>query len=150
MNDMARISEIYSGQYITAAELHGGKRRQAVIAAVEIASIGQGDNASDKVVLSLKNRAGLAWPRQLVLNKTNANLCAAAFGDETRGWPGHPLEVWAELVMFQGKLVPGIKVMPLPFQGPGSTGPASGGGGPDESDTDTSGLDADLDDEIPF
>jgi hypothetical protein len=147
---MARISEVYAGQYIRAAELHGGKRRQAVIAAVEVAPIGQGDNASEKVVLSLKNRAGIAWPRQLVLNKTNANLLAAAFGDDTKDWSGHALEVWAEPVMYQGKLVPGIKVMPLASQGPGITGPASGGGIPDESGADTSSLDADLDDEIPF
>ena len=35
----------------------------------------------------------------------------AAFGDDTDGWPGKTIEVWAENVMFQGRLVPGIKLM---------------------------------------
>jgi hypothetical protein len=142
---MARISEVYAGQYISAAELDGGKRRQAVIAAVEVAAVGQGDDAAKKVVLSLKNRAGIAWPRRLVLNKTNANLLAAAFGDETRGWSGHGIEVWAERVMFQGKLVPGLKVIPLPSQEAAIAAPSRGGGIPDGPD-----IAADLDDEIPF
>ena len=146
---MARISEVYAGQYISAAELQG-KRRQVVITTAEVEPVGQGDNAAAKVVLSLKNRNGVAWPRQLVLNKTNANLLAAAFGDETRDWSGHVIEVWAEPVMYQGKLVPGIKVMPLPSQGAAIAAPSRGGGIPDEPDTNTSNLAADLDDEIPF
>ena len=147
---MTRISEVYAGQYINGAELDGSKRRQAVIAAVEVAAVGQGDDAAKKVVLSLKTRAGIAWPRQLVLNKTNANLLAAAFGDETRDWPGHGIEVWAEKVMFQGKLVAGIKVMPSASQEAVIAAPSRGGGIPDEPDTGTPNLAADLDDEIPF
>lgn len=142
---MAKISEVYSGAYVTAAELTPGRRITAVVAGAEVTVVGQGDAASQKVVLSLKNRAGVQWPRQLVCNKSNATLLAAAFGDETREWPGHTLEIWAEPVMYQGKLVPGIKVMPLPSQGP-TIAPSRGSDIP----ADTSNLAADLDDEIPF
>lgn len=146
---MARISEVYAGRYISGAEL-GAKRRQAVIIAVEVAIMGQGDKPTEQVVLSLKSPSGKAWPRQFTLNKSNAHLLSAAFGDDTRDWPGRTIEVWAEPVMYQGKLVAGKKVMPLQSQETAIAAASHGGIPDDEPDTGTSNLAADLDDEIPF
>ena len=87
-----------------------------------------------KVVLGLKNRAGANWPRKLPLNKTNAAMIASIFGDDTASWHGRTIEVWAELVPFQGRLVNGLKVRPVPSQSPAIMAPSGGGGIPDEPD----------------
>jgi hypothetical protein len=169
---MPKISDVYAGDYISAAQLPDGRRVPAFISAAVAEEVGQ-DKAT-KVVLTLKAHDGRLWPRGLVLNKTNALMLVSAYGDDTSAWIGRPIEVWKEPVQFQGKIVPGIKIAPgqqpppaaagaIPL-GPPSGGNASGATmqtGPDSSvlipQTAPSatgpvwaGPGGDLDDEIPF
>jgi hypothetical protein len=46
----------------------------------------------------------------LILNKTNSMMLASFLGGETTGWPGNKIELRAESVPFQGKLVQSIRV----------------------------------------
>ena len=46
----------------------------------------------------------------LILNKTNSLMLAAFLGSETTGWPGHKIELFAEAVAFQGKIVQSVRV----------------------------------------
>jgi hypothetical protein len=107
---MARISDVYSGDFATAAELVGKGRVVAQITKAEVESIGQ--DQAQKVVLSLASRAGVPWPRRVVLNKTNGLILASAYGDETDAWIGRQIEVWAEPVSYQGRIVQGIRLAP--------------------------------------
>jgi hypothetical protein len=107
---MAKVSEVYAGNYITAAELPDGRRVPAVIMAAEVQVIGQ--DQPSKLVLSLNARNGRPWPRGLVLNKTNGMVLAAAYGDDTAAWLGRSIEVWKEPVQFQGKIVQGVRTAP--------------------------------------
>jgi hypothetical protein len=132
---MAFISATYAGAYVTADDLKDGKHRQVVIASAEVETLGHGDNAQVKVVLGLKNLAGTNWRKKLPLNKTNAAMIAAIFGDDTASWHGRTIEVWAELVPFQGRLVNGLKARPVPSQSPAITAPSRGEGIPDEPDS---------------
>lgn len=46
----------------------------------------------------------------LILNKTNSLMLASFLGGETTTWPGNKIELYAETVPFQGKLVASIRV----------------------------------------
>ena len=46
----------------------------------------------------------------LILNKTNSMMLASFLGSETTGWPGNKIELFAEAVPFQGKIVQSIRV----------------------------------------
>src|ERR1700681_1737287 len=96
------------GDFVSSGELPDGRRVAALIHNASVEEVGQ--EQQRKVVLVLVSLDGRAWPRKLVLNKTNAGLLAAAFGDDTIARPGRAIEVWKEAVSFQGKIMPGVKV----------------------------------------
>jgi hypothetical protein len=58
-----------------------------------------------KVVLYFVER-----PKGLVLNKTNLGLIAGMFGPETVAWNGQAVQLYTELVNYQGRMVPGIRI----------------------------------------
>ena len=136
---MPKISAIYTGQYLNASELPQGRRQTLMIHSATLEEIGQDDRKTQKIVLSLVTPKGIACGKDVVLNKGNAIVLAAAYGGDTDTWIGKPIEIWAENVMFQGKLVPGIKLQPAArgnsMQAPPASRPAS---------------DAGLDDQTPF
>jgi hypothetical protein len=45
-----------------------------------------------------------------VLNKTNADVIAYTFGDDTDHWVGRKIVLFATRTQFQGKLVPCVRV----------------------------------------
>ncbi|MBK5093193.1 MAG: hypothetical protein JJE48_06730 [Actinobacteria bacterium] len=61
----------------------------------------------EKVVLTFKDTL-----KELPLNKTNAKMLSAAFGDDEKEWVGKQLEIQLTKRMFQGELVDGIEVVP--------------------------------------
>jgi hypothetical protein len=140
---MPRVSEIYAGQYLNASELLPlGKRHPALIHDVREELVGQDRTA--RIVISLTSRAGRAWPRDLVCNKGNATILANAYGDNTDEWIGKGVELFAETVQYQGKPVPGIRLMPV-AQKPVAQKPAMPASEPAAAASDPL-----LDDEIPF
>jgi hypothetical protein len=156
---MPKVSETYTGQYLNATELMPlGQRRYALIHQVTQELVGQNKDA--KLVLDLVSTNGRPWPKSCVLNKGNALQLQAAYGDDTDDWMGKRIEIWAENVSFQGRIVPGIKVLPQPSQQPVRALPAAGQGngaqapqpaaGPVRNPPVTGVPGDDLDDEIPF
>jgi hypothetical protein len=134
---MAKVSETYTGQFVTGAELQPlGQRRNAVIHAAVAEVVGPDASAPARIVLDLVTKNGVPWPRRVVLNKGNANTLAAAYGDDCDDWAGKPISIWSEMVMFKGKSTPGIKIaadaappMPMPPRPQGPSWDAAGGGG---------------------
>jgi hypothetical protein len=138
---MPSVSQTYAGQFLNAGELAPlGQRRAAVVHGVELETVGQGGDAKNVLVLELVTASGKAWPKKVVLNKTNSTMLASVYGDNTDHWTGKPVELWAENVMFQGKLVPGIKVAPGATLRPAAATPA-------QAAPATAPI---IDDEIPF
>jgi hypothetical protein len=108
---MALVSQTYAGAFLNASELAPlGQRRTAIIHAAVQEAIGQENKPA--IVLDMVAANGRAWPKRVVLNKGNALQLAAAYGDDTDHWVGRQIAIWSENVMFQGRLVPGIKVLP--------------------------------------
>jgi hypothetical protein len=116
------INEVYPNAYLRCADL-GGQPRRAQIESVTVEVLGQGEAATQKIVLKLVGRR-----KRLVLNKTNALALAKAWGPRTENWVGRWLELRPEQVLFAGKMVDTIRVRALPPQAPpedgGPTGPA--------------------------
>lgn len=101
---MADVNAIYQGQFLRAAQLQGQVRR-VKIAAAAVEVIGQGEKATQKIVLSFEG----VKPR-LPLNKTNATFVASHWGPETNNWIGRVVELRPERVLFSGAMVDSIRV----------------------------------------
>lgn len=95
-----KVSEAFPSNYLKAADLNGRTVR-AVINVVRGEDLG-GDH---KLVAYFEGK-----DRGLVLNKTNAATISMAYGDETDDWSGQPLELFPQMVSFQGQMVPSIRV----------------------------------------
>lgn len=95
------ISTLFSGSYLKAADLAGQVRRVTIDGCAP-EQVGQSEV---KPVLKFRG-----VPKGLVLNKTNGMLIAASYGTETLNWAGRELELYPENVLFQGQVVPAIRV----------------------------------------
>lgn len=154
------VSQTYAGVFLNAVDLAPlGRRRTAVVHNVAAEEVGQ--EKRQVLVLDLVSPAGRPWPKRVVLNKGNSMQLAAAFGDDATGWPGRSIEIWAENVMFSGRLVPGVKVLPAATEpaapAPGPVRQPAGNGALPMGDSGAvpPGLlpqidDDDLNDSIPF
>lgn len=97
-----RISETYTGNYFRASDFN--QPRTFVVEAVSSVSF----DDSQKPVVHL-----FGEKQRLALNKSNAFTLADAFGDETDGWIGKQIQVFAAPTFYQGKPVKGICVQPV-------------------------------------
>lgn len=116
---MPSATALYStGRWLNAADIVDkvgmNKRIAAVIHHVEPELIGMGADQKTQLVIELVSRKGQLWPKKLTLNKTRSMAMVAAFGDLYETWPGNAIEVWAEMTLFSGKMVPSIKIGPAP------------------------------------
>lgn len=114
---MPSATQLYStGRWLNASDLANNpniglnKRVPAIVHHAEAELIGQGGDQKTMLMLDLVSKQGQAWPKKLPLNKTNTMAMVAAYGDDYGAWPGKPIEIWAENVMFSGKMVPGLKL----------------------------------------
>jgi len=95
------INALFPSNYLKAADLQGQARR-VTIASCAPEQLWQGEI---KPALSFRE-----VPKKLILNKTNGMLIAASYGTETSAWAGRELELFPDTVMFQGQVVPAIRV----------------------------------------
>jgi hypothetical protein len=96
-----RISEAFSGNYLKAVDLP--QPRTFVIQSVTMETIGE--ERSSKPVIRFHGEQ-----RGLVLNKVNSLEVASWYGDDTTGWIGQPVELFATTTFFSGRQVPCIRV----------------------------------------
>lgn len=96
------ISEAFPSEYLKAADLKG-QSIHVVISHVEMRDVGD-DN---KPVVFFQNKT-----KGVVLNKTNSNNIALAYGDDTEEWTGKEVILYEAHVDFQGRTVPAIRIRP--------------------------------------
>lgn len=96
-----KISETFASKYLKAVDLKGRTVR-VTITSVFSETLDQGRT---KPVLFF---AGAQ--KGLVLNRTNSETLAMAFGDETDNWIGAEIELFPMMVNFQGQMQPAIRV----------------------------------------
>lgn len=95
-----KISAAFPSNYLKAADLQDRAVR-VVMERVAMEDIG----SDHKPVLYFEGKE-----KGLVLNKTNANNIAAAYGDDTNDWAGREIELFPTIVDFQGRSVDAIRV----------------------------------------
>ncbi len=98
------IGTVFGGDSLKAADLQGHEP-VVVIASVEMKKFDNGN----KLVLTFQGKK-----KTLVVNKTNAGRIAYAHGPNTDNWIGKEIQLYTDLVDFQGKPVEAIRVRPAP------------------------------------
>jgi hypothetical protein len=97
------INDMYPSKYIKSDDL-GGAAVDVVVMAVVMEEVG--DKEFKPVMRFMGKDKGM------VLNKTNALNCASTWGDDTNLWQGKHATLMAQPVMFQGKQVMGLTILP--------------------------------------
>ncbi len=111
-----RMSQAFPTKYIKAEDI-GNHRPTVIIADVKMEDVG--DNEMKPVVYFHGKEKGM------VLNKTNAEMIAHLYGDETDAWRGQSVDLYTTMVQFQGRPTLGLRVMaPAPQMPAHQNGPA--------------------------
>ena len=104
--NMATIKDIYGGGKGLKADDLKGRSHLLKISEVRVHKFDEGA----KLVLSFHGRE-----KELVLNKTNAQMIGSKLGDDYDKWDGSEIEVYPDKTQFNGQLVDCIRVrFPIP------------------------------------
>lgn len=136
-----KVSEAFASnaKYLKSEHLNG-RTVTVTISHVTLEKVGSGTDAKNKPILYFQGKElGLA------LNVTNATILENAYGDEMDDWSGERVELYTEMVMFEGKRVPGLRVRPVKSAAPARPEPViTSGRQPVAQSRD------DMDSDIPF
>ena len=100
-----KLTELFPSNLLKAQDvIDAGGEMPLKIANVEIKEF-DGDNGKERKPILI-----FADERRMVLNKTNANIIAEMFGDDTDAWINREITLHVQSVEFQGKIVPSIRV----------------------------------------
>ena len=99
---MTTVSDAFPSNYLKAADLNN-RTVKVVIDKVLFEEIGQ--NKDKKPVMYFQK-----VQKGLVLNKTNAEQIGSVHGQELEGWTGKEIELFSQMVPFNGQNVPAIRV----------------------------------------
>lgn len=96
------ISSAFPSKYLKAEDLQG-RNVTVVIDRVEMDEVGKDKDIKPIVYFQGKEKG-------VVLNKTNSNAIAAAFGDDTDNWTGAEVVLFEVMTDFEGKTVAAIRI----------------------------------------
>lgn len=102
------LSQVFGGDSLKAADLNGAEPT-VTIATVTMKEFDKGN----KLVITFVGKK-----KCLVCNKTNANRIAFAHTSNTDNWVGKKIQLYTDLVDFQGKAVEAIRVRPIKTPAP--------------------------------
>lgn len=94
-----KMSEAFPSNYLRASDFE--KPALLTISHIKMEDIGD----DHKPVLYFQE-----VEKPLVLNKTNGNIIANLYGDDSEDWKGNPIVAYSTEVQFQGKMVAAVRV----------------------------------------
>ena len=94
------INSAFATKYLKASDLQG---RDVTVKIGRVEQDKVGDDM--KLIMYFQGKE-----KGMVLNRTNANAIADAYGGETEDWWGKTITLFEQMVDFQGKRVPGLRV----------------------------------------
>jgi hypothetical protein len=142
---MPDVNRIYQSQFLRAEQL-GGQPRRVTIESAAVEVVGQGEKATQKIVLKL-----VKAKQRLPLNKVNALMLSSLFGPMTENWAGKAIELRPERVLFSGQMVPAIRVYAAPAAVPVATpAPSVPPSASDAWETEAAAGDGELADDLPW
>ena len=139
---MARLNDVFPTKYLTAGDLPN-RDCPVMIESARVETLGQGADASTKIVLRLRGKQ-----KELVLNRTNANVVAGIHGNETDDWAGKWIAIYPTEVQYGGRMVPAIRVRLRAPEPPAARPASQTAPPPPPPPADDAGDDHDED--IPF
>ena len=101
-------SDVFKGKYLKAEELCG-RSVTVTIERTDMEDItnSQSGNTEQKAVVYFRGKE-----KGLVLNQINWTSIEDQWGDETDGWPGRQITLFATTTPFGGKIVPCLRIKP--------------------------------------
>ncbi len=102
---MPKLNEMFPSRFLKAADIDDGADTVLTIDSLKMETLGQGRDAQEKWVVFFKET-----PKGLVLNKTNTNVIAKLYGDDTDEWAGCKIALFATEVQFKDEMVLSIRV----------------------------------------
>ncbi len=99
---MTTVNEAFPSRFLKAADLNN-RTIKVAINRVVFEEVGQ--NKDKKPILYFNGTE-----KGLVLNKTNATAIGAVHGEQMDGWSGKEIELFSQMVPFQGQNVAAIRV----------------------------------------
>lgn len=105
------MNKAFPSKYLKAADI-GDLHVPVVMDRVEMEEVSDDEH---RPVLYFRGKE-----KGLVLNRTNTDRIVYVHGADSDAWAGHELTLYTELVMFQGRSVPGLRVQvaqPQPASG---------------------------------
>jgi len=100
---MALLKDLFPSKYLKADDLP----RPVLVTISDVAEETMNDGKAKPVVSFLEEE------KSLVMNKTNAERIADITGsNNTDDWIGHQVVIYRDVVMFQGKTTPCVRVQP--------------------------------------
>lgn len=117
---MPRIGQMFPSRFLKASDFEDGDAT-LIISDIREEAVGQGRDSEDKWILYFEGTE-----KGLVLNKTNSTILAKLYGDDTDGWIGQSITLYATEVQFKDDMVEAIRVRSKAPKGRG--GPAAGTG----------------------
>jgi hypothetical protein len=100
-----KLSDAFPSRYLQTATVKA-KPIVATIGHLTMEAVGHGAEQKQKPVLHLEGQ------KPLVLNRTNFEALADAFGDSDE-WSGHKIKVYAARTQYAGKSMDGLRVEPI-------------------------------------
>ena len=147
---MAKRNEVFPNKYPKASDLNGKPIVVVIESAVQETLKTLDGKEQTKTVLYFKG----GGDKGLVLNKTNALLCASVCGSTSiDDWPGQTVRLYPTMVSFQGRVVEAVRIngaAATPAEAaPAEAKRAKAAPAAPAPAADPNPFD-DLDDEIPF
>jgi len=99
-----RRDEAFPAKFLKAADVKEAPLF-AVISYVEMETVGQGTDSKSKPVMYFEGH-----DRPMVVNATNWDALADAYGDDSDGWAGHKIKIRCARTHYAGKAVDGLRV----------------------------------------
>jgi hypothetical protein len=99
---------MFPSNYLKASDFEDGDST-LTIKRLDEETIGSGKEAKDVWVVYFREQE-----KGLVLNKTNSNVIAGLYGDDTDDWKGKQVTLYETEVQFQDKMVPAIRIRSKP------------------------------------
>ena len=98
-----KSTDIFPSKYLKSADLQG-REPTVIIARVVMEDFTNGER---KPIMYFQGKE-----KGMVLNRTNWDRIAFLYGDESDDWAGKRIQLYVELVNFQGKTTEGLRVRP--------------------------------------
>lgn len=105
---MASFKELYKPALLSADKLKKGIITGKIVNIGFEQVKGSDGDMKDRIIIELDDEK-----TRISLNKTNGNILADAYGDETDDWIGKKIKVTTAMTTFMGKPCPGLVLTPV-------------------------------------